>query len=364
MKAVTIFSFLLLVLGASKHLEHMNKMFDGLIKLLPYMASEESFKSPGNEKVIKENINQLYKTFNAVKHEAIMEKDLYSPVWNVTKDELQSIKDNFDYKNKSYALIKLRELSSQCIDCHTRSSSANAFNENWILEKSDFKNFYEQGVANLIVRQYGKAREAFVNSIEENLKNGDIEEIEPSLRQVLLIDLRARKRPEALMNFLEGYLKNKKIQGTVRVYLNAWIDRLKYWNINHPVISEPRTEPELTAFGEKFLDFEKLENLKAGKEIDLLIIDGILSRYLIETPHTAKSAQLNYWLGKIGIMLEKEGFFKTGAPFLKQCITKYKGNVIAPKCFEEYEKWVKKKSFEKNPEEEELERMRKFLMMK
>jgi hypothetical protein len=355
---------LFLIYGITFPEKQMNLMLRTVLNLMPYLTSEEEFKSESNQKKIKEEVKILGKVFNAIKHEKIMKNDVFSPSYNVMKKELDQISESFRSKNKSYAFDKLRLISIQCIDCHSRLprnfSSSFDFNA-WKLREEDFKNVYDYGIANLILRNYFNAREAFVQDINARLKNNEMENLEKSFKQILLIDLRVEKNPEKLMSFLKKFLKDMRIQGTMRIYLNVWVDRLNLWYLNHPYVSEIKNDTELTAFGEKYLDFKKLNDIKAGREIDLLILDGILSRYLVAAPESDKVALINFWLGKIGTMLDEEGFFKSGTSFLKQCIQRYPNNVIAKECFAEYEKWIKKKSYENNPEEEELENLKKYL---
>jgi hypothetical protein len=168
-------------------------------------------------------------------------------------------------------------------------------------------------------------------------------EITPSLKQLLLVELKIKKDPESLIATLEHYRRKKIFPDQLKKVIATWQTGLKLWKATHKTSKPIHDDKELDQFITDHLK-EKIWQPKGTrvKDIELLLINGTLSEYFFSHPETKKSGLLNYWIGKTGDELEVAGFQSNGKNFFLQCIFRYSNEPIAKECLNSYRDIIKR----------------------
>jgi hypothetical protein len=373
MKTALIFLFITGIALATPVLQ-MHKAFNALTDLVPYITQKELFLKKSNEKEITEKISEVRNAFRSAKHDGLLKQDLFAPSYLLVNENLDESLNAFKKGNKDYSHWRLKQLTSACIDCHTRLPTAlsSSFEMGEVaINPSKYKNSYNLGIAQLIVRRYADAKASFTKNIDERIIKSDLKELIEPFKQILLIDAKVLKDPKDMGIFVEHYLGKKQTPEEIKVTLNKWKQRLKIWENRKKATASLTKDSEIKAFIRNYVaPLRKDSYLSEEYDVDALIISGIISNYLFNNPQTKIAPELNFWIGWAEKMLKRDNFFGSGDLFLKQCIQRYPSDPYAKECFKEYKESVE---FEFSgsrgtdiPAEvqQELDRLEKMLVQK
>jgi hypothetical protein len=318
----------------------MNKAFIALSDLIPLITDRDQFMEKKNEKLITSKITELKSAIITAKHDSLIKEDLFAPSYTLINENIAGSLEAFKLGNKDYAHWRLKEITSLCIDCHTRMpiSHASSFqNGELAIDETKFENIYNLGIAQLIVRRYTDAKGSFTRSIQDKLIKKEMKDLILPFKQILLIDAKVLKNPDNLTAFMGEYKSREDLPEDVRSSISTWLVRLKHWKGNKLLAVGLKSDKEVERFIAKELaPLKKKSIYGGGYDVDLLIASGLLSNYFFENPTSAKAAEISYWLGWAEKYLKRENFFGSGDLFLKQCIKHYPKNPTAKKCLEEY----------------------------
>ena len=318
----------------------MNKAFVALSDLIPLITDRDQFMEKKNEKLITEKITELKSAIITAKHDSLIKEDLFAPSYTLINENIAGSLEAFKLGNKDYAHWRLKEITSLCIDCHTRMpiSHASSFqNGELAIDETKFENIYNLGIAQLIVRRYTDAKSSFTRSIQDKLIKKEIKDLILPFKQILLIDAKVYKNPDNLTAFMGEYKAREDLPEEVRSSIASWLIRLKHWKGNKMLTVGLKNDKEVERFIAKELaPLKKKSIYGGGYDVDLLIASGLLSNYFFENPTSAKAPEISYWLGWAEKYLKRENFFGSGDLFLKQCIKHYPKTPTAKKCLEEY----------------------------
>ncbi|MCM2351268.1 MAG: hypothetical protein NDI69_14700 [Bacteriovoracaceae bacterium] len=322
----------------------MNRAFLSVTELLPFINDREMFMDQKNESKISEKLSDLEKTFKVAKHETILSHDLFAPSYTLVTENVNESVKAFKAGKKSYAHWTLQELTSLCLDCHTRlpESYSSSFQSGELqIEPNKFKDVFSLGVAQLIVRRYVDAKASFTRDIQDKLIKKDFENLKAPFQQILLIETKILKDPASMELIIDTFLKKELLPQSMKDILNQWKKRLVHWKKDTSILKGLQSEKELKLFMKQKLEpLKRLNAFEEGHKVDLLLASGILANYFFinqDTPHTP---EISYWMGWIEKRLKREEFFGSGDYFLKQCIRKYPKHPIAKECLEEYKESV------------------------
>jgi hypothetical protein len=321
----------------------MNRAFNSLMELLPFLVRKEGFLKKENEKTIAANLAALDDAFKLAGHDSLLRHDLFAPSYELISTNLREARAAFGKGPKDYSLWLNRETVGQCIDCHSRlpqSVTSSFQNGELTVDKSKLADPYNLGLAYLIVRRYVDAKNEFTRDLQDRIIKKDGHVLLP-LQQILLIELKIKKDPASMLVLAGDYLKKGNLPYEANRELEDWKQRLGIWTKEKHVGKPIATEGELRAFLDRRLaPLKKIESFDDAYKVDLLLASGLLSQYFFENQTSKSAPEMSYWLGWIEKRLKKEEFFGAGDLFLKQCIRKYPKHPVARECLKEYKESV------------------------
>ena len=318
----------------------MDTAFKALSDIVPFLTNKENFKKKTNQKLIIEKIGEMRNALKAAKHDELLKEDLFAPSYTIVNQNLDESLKSLKAGNIDYAHWRLKELTSLCLDCHTRMpneyTSRFEMGELTIDEKK-YSNPYNLGIAQLLVRRTIDAKTSFTKAIDEMIMKKETEKLDLPFKQVLLIQSKIMKRPQEMVVFIDHYLKKNQLPVSLKKSLITWKKRLLMWTSVENIIDEKSLKNFIS---KKVEPLKQKSSFDEEFDVDTLIISGLLSNYLFYNPKTTQAPEINYWIGWSEKHLKREEFFGSGDLFLKQCIKRYPANPIAIKCLEEYKESV------------------------
>ncbi len=317
----------------------MNSAFTSLSELIPYVTDEAKFTDKKNEAFVREKLSQLARSIRNAKHDALMKQDIFAPSYLLLKEQLDTTQKAFNEGKKGFALNRMKDLTSMCIDCHSRlppeklsSYSDGTFH----LNPKNFGNSYNLAIGELLTRQYTKARGSFQFSIDESFVSKDYAMTEKALKQILLIEIKIMKEDQKMLAVLDGIANRKDLPVYLKNQIQEWRSDVNTWAKRKDYRKELSDDKEAGQFIAGLETLLKPAKTVFGKgDVDLLAASGILSRFLFNNPTTSLAPEINYWLGWMELRLGRDHYFSTGDFFLKQCIRRYSKNPIAMRCLSE-----------------------------
>lgn len=322
----------------------MNRAFVALADLIPFLTHRENFMEKKNEKIIEKRITELRSAFKLAKHDTLLKEDLFAPSYAVINESIDNSLDAFQKGKKDYAHWRLREITSHCIDCHTRlppSHTSSFQNGELTINEKKFDDVYNLGIAQMIVRRYFDAKSSFTRSIQDRLITKNYKDVILPLKQLLVIGTKVEKNPEGLVKTFTQYQKKEELPEDVKASLSAWVARLNHWEGKKELKSGLISDKAVREFIKKeMVPLKNKTALDVGNEVDLLIASGLLSNYLFENPDSEMAPDISFWLGWAEKYLKREAFFGPGDLFLKQCVKRYPSHKIARNCLDEYQESI------------------------
>ncbi len=338
--------FLLVLIATSLEaapILQMNQALRALSELMPFLGDEKLFENSSNDKVIVENIQNIKEAFRNSKHEALLKQDLFAPSYAVVTESLSGSLDAFKKGDKDFARWRLKELTTHCLDCHTRlpvAHSSSFQTGDLQLELSKFPNKYNLVIAQLIVRRYPDAKTTFNMYIAQQMIKQDFRDLENPFKQLLMIETKVSKTPGNMILVADGYLQKKDLPDSIKVMLRSWNESLKSW-VNNPYLSGLKSEQQVREIVKsKHIPVRQNFTFSEQSEVDFLMLSGLLSNFLFENPETTLATEINFWVGWMEKYLKRENFFGSGDLFLKQCIRRYPQSPVARDCLKEYRESV------------------------
>lgn len=322
----------------------MNRAFLAVTDLLPFIHDQASFMDKKNEAVIKQKLKELNTAMKSAKHETMLQHDLFAPSYSLITENVNEVVNAFNAEKKSYAHWTLGELTSLCLDCHTRlpeSHSSSFQNGELRVDETKLKDPFTLGMAHLIVRRYVDAKNSFTRDIQDKLIKKDFNELKAPFQQILLIETKILKDPASMELIIDSYMKKELMPQSMKTILSQWKERLTYWK-NAPILQKGlQSENDLKQFFKtRLIPLKQINVFEEGHKVDLLLTSGILSNYFFFNQDTSHAAEISYWMGWLEKRLKREDFFGAGDYFLKQCIRKYPKHPIAKECLKEYKESI------------------------
>jgi hypothetical protein len=340
MRIVAIAALVVLSLPVSSNpVLEMNEAFSSLSELIPYVADEERFTDKKNERFVQEKLSLLSRSIKNAKHDSLLKQDIFAPSYALLTDHLENTQRTFGEGKKVYALNRMKELTSLCIDCHTRlppeklsSYSDGTFH----LNPKTFGNTYNLAIGELLTRQYTKARGSFQFAVNESFVSKNYAITEKALKQILLIEMKILKEDQKMLAVLDDMANRKDLPPYLKDQVREWKADVLTWSKRKEFRQDLSDEKEAKVFITGLEMLLKPESSVLGKgDVHLLTASGILSRFMFNTPESSLAPEINYWLGWMELRLKRDHFFCSGDFFLKQCIRRYPKSPVAPNCLRE-----------------------------
>lgn len=335
MKLFSVF-LLFISLSYAAPTQQMNEAFEALVRLLPYLINEKDFVDLKKQGEVSESLRKLQGAFTKVRHLDLLKEDIFSPSYELVSESLSEASKAFETGQKDYAFWRLKEVTTFCIDCHTRipKEVSSSYQNGGLNSNNDiFKDSYNRAIAALIVRRYTDATAALRQTIQEGIIKKDHRRTPQALKNLVIIDAKILRNLKNLKAELTSYAK-KDIPQQNKIKIQGWLAEIDS-------IQQSKWFKENYREDEIHLIFKELNTLRQSQQaiekndIKILVSSGHLAQYSFLNPKTSYAPEINFWLGWSEKQLKRENLFSTGNNFFKQCIRKYPKHPIAKECLNE-----------------------------
>jgi hypothetical protein len=321
----------------------MNRAFNAVIELIPFLVHEDQFKEKKHEKIITSHLKELDSAFKVAGHDNLIKHDLFAPSYELLSKDLSELTKSFEEGKKDYSYWMMKETITLCMDCHgrlPRGVTSSFQNGELSVNTSKIHTPFELGLAYMIVRRFVDAKQNFTREIQDNIIKKDFSKIILPMKHILMIETKIKRDPLTMISIIDDYTKKHTFPSFITEELQGWKRRLRIWK-DEKLISGLSNESELKDFIKRRLTpLKRKGEYKDEFKVDLLLASGLISTYFFENQASPSAPEIGLWLGWMEKRLKKDEFMSSGDLFLKQCIRKYPKHPVAQECLEEYKESV------------------------
>jgi len=318
----------------------MHKIFYNMQELLPYMADEEKFVDPKNDKFISDKLKESSELMKSARHA----NELNSPTLKISREVLENhfaeMNRVFRLGNKSFARWQLNSTVPLCMNCHTQSPSASRHWDLAELTKGATSNFNKAELL-FMGRDFDGALKMY-NEITRRFpeNKAKIMDVEKSFERKVVIFSRVRRDFQGgIKNLNDDIKENKNLPEYLVKNINAWIALFRIQlreGYPDPLKSNDKIIQKYVTTELKNNLWDDMIDASNPRLVKNLTVSGILFEYLNTHPNSQIKPDILYWLAVIDKQLQETLFYSLSDLYLKQCMMEFTKHPTAKKCYDQY----------------------------
>lgn len=330
----------------------MRKVFNLMKEVLTHSNDELSFHNEKNRREAKRNLEKIFNTFRS-HHLNNLNFGQFSIPKQTFQEQIEESIMGLNSEDYPYTRLKINNLTSLCINCHSQLPESKNFS-NVKIEEKQIHNKLLLGKLFLITRKFDKSYDTYtsvvsnqINQIKDLNSKGVANvnrlyfgnsKFHEALSMLMIMGLKFNLDIEGTQNFLENLKKKSPVKD---VAIDDYIKRLKYWEDFKDKLKEGSREytKELITYAEKNVSLELANNQTI---VDLLILTGYFSKNLYRSNlNPEQKSYVYYYLGVGENYLNRNLFYSMGDLYLEACLNDNKTNTdLYVKCFTTYKEEI------------------------
>ena len=320
----------------------MGLLGEKLAALLPYLSSAQQFSSAENDALIKNQLKDIATLSKQLNSDTeMMKQDPSMRMINAQfEEEILRGLNTFELGLKDYARFTLKNSTSYCIQCHTRTNLGPAFSGKELSYNLMKMPPLERGEFLAATRNFDDALKEFNNILNESPEKTSFTLWERATRNSLAIAVKYKQDPDLALTIVEKINKSSQAPKYLNDYAKYWRDSLNSW--------KKESSPATDSFKNRMSLAKKLVNVGLKKQelnrhagdIEFLRATALLHRSLGDAKTALEKAEVYWLLGSSYDSLTDLDFWQMTEAFYERCIDAAPHTKLAKKCFDRYEDQV------------------------
>lgn len=320
--------------------ERMQKLLGSFTTLAPYIYSTAAFQDPQNKQAIIDEIQKFKKLAHNVHMEANDKAKSQDPSLQFISAHLEDDSSEalaaFKADNREYARFKLKKLTKNCFQCHSRSDQGPEFaGLNLKLSESSMR-LTELADVFTATRQFDRALETLLKIFDNSeAAEKDPVEFQRAVRNYLAIAVRVKEDPALASALVEKVLAYKQAPQYLRDDASRWRLDIAKWKTE-----KNSSRPDLLKSAMKLIDQAKdAQEYPMDNRSDVLYLraTAILHKYLETAKDKKKMSDAMYSLGHCYEVLNDIGQWYLQETYFESCIRNLPHSAIARRCYNRFE---------------------------
>lgn len=322
----------------------MQELQQTLTEILPIVADPELYSKPENQKSISADVKKLMKLSENVKHsDAVTLKDpSVAFISKAFSEDLARIDESLSLGKKDYARYSLMNLTSYCIECHTRTSTGPSFRSPALEQSLKKLSPLERGEFLIATRQFEAALKEFSTVIDTKINSqGDFAGLDKAVQHSLAVTVKYLKDSKRALSIIEKLKKARGIPYYLKQNSLGWEAAIQDW-MKEPPASDNTAEGILKRVRTWIGKGQQLQVGMVDRGGDIYFLRALSELHLL-------------LVSKLSAEQRGEALFLTGLSFeatkdneminlhenyYESCIRKVPHSVWAKKCYKRYEESV------------------------
>lgn len=317
----------------------MTEIGGAMIELYPVIVLQRELKAP-EQHLLRAKLKQLARLFRDARPHIQKRSDTYQVSYDFMLDYLADTQRAVDEKDIYSARSRLYGLGSICVSCHTQDTTLRTLFTGAKRDKFEDDGSYAE--FSFLTRNYADAETYFDRDLRTRKNQAEYDVIRP-LQRMVIIYAQVLNQPGVGADKLSRYLSLPAHTEATRSQLSGWIKGLRAWEMRRP-----RTTPTFAEIEAQVRDILgpldrplNITQLSAAQEIPRVWLTGALYHYLNGTPQPDEIPPILYWLAVTERSAGYNYFYSLADLYLKECVHRFPDHSYAPRCYAEYEEYVK-----------------------
>ena len=327
--------------GAEPVSETMHQLARDVRALLPLLYQPPGTPTMEDRALIDDRIGSMLSHVEDLATTVAPRADTYRISLDALTDQLRQSRQAFASGCDPQGMGLLRSATSVCATCHTQDERP----ARWLMPGSDHRGDpFIAGAFLFMTRQYDRAFGAYQSWLRQQPTLAYDDRTLNAFGRLLLTALQLRKSPDEIATLLSDFARRDNINRALRKDLLDWIEGIG--DLRETVDIGAHPDPATL----ESLARVWLGNGEQGGPAPILIpererpriiwLRGELYRALMEESDRNRIADWLYWLALSDRVLEYRLYYSLADMYLKQCMTEYRTDPMAPRCYREYENYL------------------------
>lgn len=310
-----------------------------LTTLLPFLADQKKYADPKNDSFIKSQLKEIVvisKKLNA--DSDMMKQDPSMRLINTQfEEEINRSLNTFELGLKDYSRFTLKNSTSYCIQCHTRTNYGPAFSGKEFNSTLAQLPALERGEFLSATRNFDAAMKEFESILNESPEKTSFSLWEKATRNSLSIAVKFKQDPDQALGIVNKIISSKKAPKYLNDYAIHWKNSILSWKKEAaPTSLDFNNQLKLSAHLVKAGQVKQANYRHAG-DIEFLRATAILHNILGESKNNSQKAEIYWLLGESYDSLTDLDFWQMTEGFYEHCIDALPNSKTSAKCFKKYE---------------------------
>jgi hypothetical protein len=201
--------------------------------LLPYAVDPQQFNSEKNSTEIEKQIKHINELSKVVVHNPAIQKQDPSLrfISSAFRQDVERIEESYRLGQKEYARYSIMNLTSYCIECHTRTSSGPSFNSDKLNNSLSSLNPIQKIEFLVASRQFDLALSSLESHIKNRLAGSEtgFNDLEKSVRYALAVTIKFQDSPSKAEHFINLIEQTKNTPFYLQQSAKSWKLAIKSW---------------------------------------------------------------------------------------------------------------------------------------
>jgi hypothetical protein len=311
-----------------------------LVNLLPLVLDPAKFNLPANKERIQKDVKDLVDVSKQVNHSPVMNHTDPSMRFISTafSQDLARAQESLELDKREFARYTLLNVSSYCIECHTRTSSGPAFTTPELEKTISTMDPMARGEFLLATRQFVKAFAEFENVIRTTIASGTrFFDLDKAVRYALAISVKFQQDPKKSLEIVQLIESSDKAPYYLKQDAHAWAGSIREWQAE----KKTKASSDILRHSDNLLKLGKTAQMGAsnrGGEIYFLRAISELNGFL-QAPDVSPD-NMGHGLYLMGIAYEAVGdvsIWSLHEDYFESCIRLVAHSKWAERCYTKLE---------------------------
>ncbi|MDY0070577.1 MAG: hypothetical protein RBR91_11770 [Porticoccaceae bacterium] len=320
--------------------ETMHQLARDTRALMPLLY-QQTTPTADERALINDRIGSMLAHMEGLAATVAPKADTYRISLDAMAGQLRQSQQAFAAGRDAQGMGLLRSATSLCATCHTQDERP----ARWLTPTGEgLQDPFVAGEFLFMTRQYDRAFGAYRTWLEQQPTLAYDDRTLTAFSRLLLTALQLRKAPGDISALLGEFARRDNINRGLARDLRDWITGIDDLRERIDIREHPAPDT-LEALARDWLgagedgDFGRIlvpETQRPG----IIWLRGELYRALMAERDRTRIADWLYWLALSDRVLEYRLYYSLADMYLKQCMTEYGDDPMAPRCYREYENYI------------------------
>lgn len=315
-----------------------------LERILPKAVDSKVFNDPKNRTELGQELQLLNDLAGRVSHNPVREKmdPSFAFLSEGFSSEIARANEAFAINRAEYARYKLLNVTSYCIECHTRVAAGPSFGRQDQTGHLSSLTPLERGEYFLATRQFDAALAEFQKLLNTDDDRYQYIQFDRALRYSLAITVRFQNDPAKTELVIQKMQKSRQLPYYLKQASQAWQKDVQAWRSENRKNRQPAIADQLVLAESLIESGRKRQTSESERSGDVALLRGlsILHQILAGHPNKAELGQALFLTGSAYEAVRDVVTWSLQESYFESCVRRVPHTSWSQKCYKALEETV------------------------